>query len=127
MFGAGHNSASNFTRVTNTNLEFVGSIPPSHVTDLFTIPAKERTIVDENMFGGLSAVETRRIVYGTERRVILTHSPTLHKTQVAGFAQTLAQAQAKLAEFAETGNAARPAAPPPNSPNTSLRSSAIPG
>ncbi|MFI8414869.1 IS1634 family transposase [Paeniglutamicibacter gangotriensis] len=102
VFDAGQNSASNFTRVTDTNLEFVGSIPPSHVADLLTIPAKERTIVDENRFGGLSATETRRDVYGTERRVILTHSPTLHKKQVAGFAQTLAKAQAKLADLADT-------------------------
>lgn len=102
VFDAGQNSASNFTRVTDTNLEFVGSIPPSQVTDLLKLPAKDRAIVDESRFGGLSAAETRREVYGTERRVILTHSPTLHKKQVAGFAQTLAKAQAKLAEVAET-------------------------
>lgn len=102
VFDAGQNSASNFARVTDTNLEFVGSIPPSHVADLLAIPAKERTVVDENRFGGLSATETRRIVYGTERRVILTHSPTLHQKQVAGFAQTLAKAQARLADLDET-------------------------
>lgn len=102
VFDAGQNSASNFTRVTDTDLEFVGSIPPSHVPDLLKIPAKDRAIVDEARFGGLTAAETRRVVYGTERRVILTHSPTLHKKQVAGFAQTLAKAQAKLADLAET-------------------------
>ncbi|MBP2376006.1 IS1634 family transposase [Paeniglutamicibacter psychrophenolicus] len=102
VFDAGQNSASNFARVTDTDLAFVGSIPPSQVTDLLTIPAKERAIVDKTRFGGLSAIETRRIVYGTERRVILTHSPTLHQKQVAGFAQTLAKAQAKLSDLADT-------------------------
>ncbi len=102
VFDAGQNSAYNFTRVTDTNLEFVGSVPPSQITDVLKLAAKDRAIVDKNRFGGLSAVETRREVYGTERRVILTHSPTLHKKQVAGFAQTLAKAQAKLAEVAET-------------------------
>ncbi|MDO5745941.1 MAG: IS1634 family transposase [Micrococcaceae bacterium] len=102
VFDAGQNSASNFTRVTDTDLAFVGSVPPSHVADLLTIPATDRRIVDQARFGGLSATETRRVVYGAERRVILTHSPTLHDKQLAGFAQTLAKAQAKLAELADT-------------------------
>ncbi len=102
VFDAGQNSASNFSRVTDTDLAFVGSVPPSHVTDLLTLPATDRRIVDKARFGGLSATETRRVVYGTERRVILTHSPTLHDKQLAGFAQTLAKAEAKLAELAAT-------------------------
>lgn len=102
VFDAGQNSASNFSHVTDTGLAFVGSIPPSHVTDLLKLPAKDRVIVDQERFGGLSALETRRVVYGTERRVILTHSPTLHQAQAAGFAQTLAKAQAKLDELTET-------------------------
>lgn len=102
VFDAGQNSASNFSRVTDTALAFVGSIPPSLVPDLLKIPATDRAVVDKSRFGGLSATESRRVVYGTERRVILTHSPTLHAKQVAGFAQTLAKAQAKLAEIADT-------------------------
>lgn len=102
VFDAGQNSAANFTRLTDTDLAFVGSVPPSHLTDLLQLPATDRTIVDEDRFGGLSATETRREVYGAERRVILTHSPTLHQKQVAGFAQTLAKAQAKLADLADT-------------------------
>lgn len=102
VFDAGQNSAANFSRVTDTQLAFVGSIPPSHLTDLLEIPAKDRAIVDEDRFGGLTAVETRRVVYGTQRRVILTHSPTLHDKQIAGFAQTLTKAQAKLTELADT-------------------------
>ncbi len=102
VFDAGQNSASNFTRVTDTHLAFVGSIPPSQVNDLLALPATDRVIVDKDRFGGLTATETRRVVYGTERRVILTHSPTLHEKQVAGFAQTLAKAQAKLSELTET-------------------------
>lgn len=102
VFDAGQNSASNFTQVTDTDLAFVGSVPPSQVADLLKIPAKDRKVVDKTRFGGLSALETRRVVYGTERRVILTHSPTLHAKQVAGFSQTLAKAQVKLDELADT-------------------------
>lgn len=102
VFDAGQNSADNFTRVTDTQLAFVGSIPPSHVPDLLALPAKDRIVVDADRFGGLTAIEARRVVYDTKRRVILTHSPTLHEKQVAGFAQTLAKTQAKLDELAKT-------------------------
>src|SRR5699024_218033 len=92
----------NFTRVTDTGLAFVGSIPPSHAADLLSLPATDRELVDEERFGGLTGLETRRVVYGTDHRVILTHSPTLHQKQAAGFAQTLAKAQTKLTDLAET-------------------------
>ena len=39
---------------------------------------------------------------GADRRVILTHSPTLHQAQSAGFAQTLAKALTKLDDLANT-------------------------
>src|SRR5665811_1097437 len=64
---AGQNSVSNFTHVTNTGLAFVGSIPPSYVSDLLALPASDRRVVDSERFGGLSALETRRLAYGTER------------------------------------------------------------
>ena len=41
------------------------------------------SIVDEDRFGGLTAYDTRRDVYGAERRAILTHSPELHDSQAA--------------------------------------------
>src|SRR5665811_1953655 len=102
VFDAGQNSAANFAHVTGTGLAFVGSIPPSYVADLLALPATDRKVVDKGRFGQLTATETRRTVYGAERRVILTHSPTLHDAQVAGFTQTLTKAQAKLAVLADT-------------------------
>ena len=62
-----------------------------------------RGIVDERRFGGLTAYDTRRVVYGAERRAILTHSPELHQSQARGFdATTLAKAGKKLDELAAT-------------------------
>jgi transposase len=112
VFDAGQNSVANFTHLADTGLAFVGSIPPSQVADLLALPAKDRRIVDADRFAGLSALETRRTVYGTDRRVILTHSPTLHAAQQVGFAQTLAKAVGKLTELADTlarGKTRRPA------------------
>ena len=102
VFDAGQNSTRNFTHLTDIGLAFVGSIPPSYCADLLALPATDRRIVNKDRFDGLSALETRRIVYGTERRVILTHSPTLHDKQAIGFLQTLTKAQTQLADLTDT-------------------------
>ena len=102
VFDAGQNSVANFTHLAGTGLAFVGSIPPTDVADLLALPAADRTLVDRGRFGALSALETRRTVYGTDRRVILTHSPTLHAAQSLGFDQSLAKALKALGELADT-------------------------
>lgn len=113
VFDAGQNSTANFQHLLDAGLAFIGSIPPSDYPDLLALPAADRTTVDADRFGGLSTLETRRVVFGTERRVVLTHSPTLHTAQQAGFAQTLAKALAKLTDLSDTlarGHTRRPAA-----------------
>ncbi|TVS84486.1 IS1634 family transposase [Mycobacterium helveticum] len=102
VFDAGQNSTANFTYLARSGLAYVGSVPPSDCADLLALPATDRTIVDAERFGGLTALDTRRRVYGQRRRTILTHSPTLHTAQTRGFDQTLAKAQAKLADLTDT-------------------------
>ncbi len=101
VFDAGQNSEDNFARLAKTGLRYVGSVPASDCPDLTSLPASARSLVDENRFGGLTAYDTRRVVYGTERRAILTHSPELHDSQAAGFdGTTLAKAGRKLGGLA---------------------------
>lgn len=100
VFDAGQNSTANFDHLAASTLRFVGSVPPSDCPDLLTRPATHRTPVDG--FDGLTALEARRTVYGTDRRVILTHSPTLHAGQARGLTQTITKAGAKLDELAAT-------------------------
>ncbi len=102
VFDAGQNSVANFAHLAATGLGFVGSVPPSDCPDLLTLPAAARRVVDTDRFAGLTALERRREVYGTQRRVVLTHSPTLHAAQSRGFDQTLATASAKLSALADT-------------------------
>lgn len=102
VFDAGQNSVANFAHLDTSRLRFVGSIPPSDCTDLLKRPARARRLVDEQCFGGLTALETRRTVYGQDRRVVLTHSPALHTAQSRGFDQTLAKAEARLGGLAAT-------------------------
>jgi transposase len=102
VFDAGQNSVVNFDHLARSGLAFVGSVPPSDCADLLAHPADARVVVDADRFGGLTALQTRREVYGQQRRTVLTHSPTLHQAQSRGFDQTLAKAGAKLSELADT-------------------------
>ena len=103
VFDAGQNSAANFTHLAGTGLHYAGSVPASDCPDLTILPDTVRSLVDQDRFGGLTAFDTRRVVYDAERRAILTHSPELHAAQAAGFdGTTLAKAARKLDELAAT-------------------------
>ncbi len=101
VFDAGQNSEGNFAFLAGAGLHYIGSVPASDCPDLTALPASARSVVDQERFGGLTGYDTRRVVYGTERRAILTHSPELHESQARGFdGTTLAKAGKKLDELA---------------------------
>src|SRR5712691_2910181 len=72
VFDAGQNSEANFAHLAGAGLHYIGSVPASDCPDLTALPATARSVADEGRFGGLTAFDTRREVYGTERRTILT-------------------------------------------------------
>ncbi|MGH3097390.1 MAG: IS1634 family transposase [Streptosporangiales bacterium] len=100
VFDAGQNSAANFTHLGDVGVHFVGSLPPSDHPGLLAIPARARRVIDADRYGGLTGYQTRVDALGADRRVVLTHSPTLHAKQSAGFDQTIAKATRALAELA---------------------------
>jgi len=102
VFDAGQNSAANFAHLDATGLGFVGSLPPSEHPELLAVPARRRRPVDADRYPGLTAFDTRATVFGIDRRVVLTHSPTLHAAQSRGFDQTLAKATGRLTDLAAT-------------------------
>src|ERR1019366_3001534 len=102
VFDAGQNSAANFAHLAETGLHYVGSLPPSSFPDLLTVPARRRHPVDPDTYPGLSAYDTRAMVFGADRRVVLTHSANLHTKQGAGFDQTLTKTTRELGELAAT-------------------------
>ncbi len=103
VFDAGQNSGDNFAYLAGTGLGYIGSVPASDCPDLTSLSAGVRAVVDQDRFGGLTAYDTRREVYGADRRAILTHSPELHQAQARGFdGTTLAKAGRKLDELAAT-------------------------
>ena len=102
VFDAGQNSQANFEHLHAARLGYVASMPPSDAPDLLALPAGDRHVIDEERFPGVSAPQTRRVVYGRDRRVVLTHSATLHTAQSRGFDQTLAKTEQRLAALADT-------------------------
>jgi transposase len=103
IFDAGQNSAANLAHLASSGLHFIGSVPPSDCPDLLALPASRRTVVDEDRFPGLTAIDTRRVVYGADRRVVLTHSQNLHDDQARSFTDTtLAKVGRQLDELAAT-------------------------
>jgi transposase len=100
VFDAGQNSEDNFAlfEAEESPLHFVGSLPPSDHPDLLAISKDRYRVVDKVRFPGLSAFETRKVVFAVERRLVVTHSQHLHDKQSRGFDQTLAKARRQLQE-----------------------------
>ncbi len=112
VFDAGQNSEDNFELFDDDSpFHFVGSLPPSDHPDLLAVPKDRYRPVDRRRFPGLRAFETSKVVFGVQRRIVLTHSDNLHDKQSRGFDQTLAKARRQLAALAARlarGNTRRP-------------------
>ncbi|MGH9058219.1 MAG: IS1634 family transposase, partial [Acidimicrobiales bacterium] len=101
VFDAGQNSEDNYEALDATPLHFVGSLPPSDHPELLSVAKRRYRPVDPDRFPGLSAFETKKVVFGTERRLVVCHSENLHAKQAAGFDQTLAKACRSLSGLRE--------------------------
>jgi transposase len=98
VYDAGQDSADNQELMEDSPLHFIGSLAPSDHPDLLAVSMRRYRWVDRERFPGLRAFETRAVVFGVDRRVVVTHSQNLHDKQVRGFEQTMAKARRQLAE-----------------------------
>src|SRR5271155_2696145 len=100
VFDAGQDSEDNLALIDSGPLHFVGSLPPSDHPDLMAVPKSRYQKVDAKAFPGLSAFETTKVVFGRQRRIVVTHSQNFHDEQAASFEQTLGKARRQLSELA---------------------------
>ena len=98
VYDAGQNSGDNYELLDRSTLSFVGSLPPSDHPDLLAVAKSRYRVVDKERFPGLTAFETSKVVFGKQRRLVVSHSDGLHDKQSRGFDQTLAKAHRQLAE-----------------------------
>ncbi|MFD2419382.1 IS1634 family transposase [Amycolatopsis pigmentata] len=95
----------------DAGMPFVGALPLGDYPDLLARPASARRPVDPARFAGLTALDTRAMISGADRRVVLTHSARLHAAQARGLAQALSGATRQLDGLAlalATGRNRRP-------------------
>ncbi len=100
VFDAGQNSEDNFALLDSLPLHFVGSVAPSDHPDLLAVPIEKYRAVDPEHFPGLVARETKKVIFGKQRRVVLCHSDGLHDRPSRGLDQTLAKVRRQLFEIA---------------------------
>ena len=67
VFDAGQNSAANCALLEDSPWSFVGSVAPSDHPELLAVPRTRYRIVDRARFPGLTAFETTKVIFGTER------------------------------------------------------------
>jgi transposase len=99
VYDAGQNSTDNHSMVEDSQVGFVGSLPPSDHPDLLALPKTRYRHVDPDRFPGLTYVDTTVTALGVTRRAVLTHSQTLHDKQSRGFTQTIGKAIGQLADL----------------------------
>jgi transposase len=99
VYDAGQNSTDNHALVEDSEIGFVGSLPPSDHPDLLALPKTRYRHVDPDRFPGLTYVDTTVTALGVTRRAVLTHSQTLHDKQSRGFTQTMARAIDRLVDL----------------------------
>ncbi|MGH8993959.1 MAG: IS1634 family transposase [Acidimicrobiia bacterium] len=100
VYDAGQDSVDNQALIDTSPLHHIGSLPPSDHPELLAVPASKFRPVGEP-YPDVTAYETRGVALGARRRLIVTHSPTLHAKQTAGLTQTLTKAGRRLGELAE--------------------------
>jgi transposase len=96
VYDAGQNSDGNYELLDGSPFCFVGSLPPSDHPELLAAGKDRYEVVDEEAFPGLTAFETRKAVFGAERRLVVCHSTGLHEKQSRGFDQTLGKVHRQL-------------------------------
>ena len=96
VFDAGQDAGDNYELHGSLPMHFAGSLAPPDHPGLLAIPVAGYQVAGQERFPGLVACETRKVVFGQERRIVCCHSKTLHEKQSRGFDQTLARARRQL-------------------------------
>ena len=80
---------------------FVGALPITDYPELLAVRPRQRSVVDAVRFPGVTAFETRALVAGVDRRVIVVHSANAAAAQASSLEDELAVASRRLERLAE--------------------------
>jgi transposase len=99
VFDKGNNSASNQELLDDSGFHFVGSLVPTHFTDLLAIPQTEFHPLQDPLLEPVRALRLTRKVWDQERTLVITFSPELRRKQIRGIEQHLSKERRALDEL----------------------------
>jgi transposase len=101
VFDKGNNSESNFKRLDQAELHYVGSLSPSQHSDLLDVPLGRFVDLKGGRLAGVTAYRTAKKVFGKQRTVVVTWNPRLAAKQEMALLTYLKKKSAKLKEIQE--------------------------
>jgi len=99
VFDKGNNSATNQEILDDSDFHFVGSLVPTHYSDLLAIPLKKFEPLNDERLKPVLALRLNRMVWGQQRTLVVTFSPELQRKQVRGIQQHLGKKRRALEEL----------------------------
>ena len=99
IFDKGNNSAANQELLDASGFHFVGSLVPTHFTELLAIPLAKFSLLQDPLLQPTRAWRTSRPLWGEQRTLVLTFSPELQRKQIRGIEQHLGKKRRALEEL----------------------------
>jgi transposase len=99
IFDKGNNGDEAFETLDATGFHFIGSLVPSHHADLLDVPASRYQALTGGRLKDVRAYRTKKVVYGQERTIVVTHNDNLRNGQLQGLTAALEKARTKLREL----------------------------
>ncbi|MBU7008499.1 IS1634 family transposase [Phosphitispora fastidiosa] len=99
VFDKVNNSLQNQNKISGSVFKVVGSLTPTHYTDLLKVPKSEFVTLDETKFPGHSVYRTTRGIFDRKRTVLVVYNEKLFLGQMQGFHKTINKCLLALQEL----------------------------
>jgi transposase len=99
IFDKGNNGEESFQTLDATRFHFIGSLVPSHHADLLDVPRNRYQLLRGERLEDVGAYRTKKVVYGQERTIVVTHNDNLLHGQLQGLTAALDKARSKLRDL----------------------------
>jgi transposase len=98
VFDKGNNASDNLEAIADSPYHFIGSLVPTHHTDLLAIAKTRFRSLEKQGLAGVSAYRTTKTVFGRERTVLVTYNENLFVAQSRTLLREIAKRQSSLRE-----------------------------
>lgn len=99
VFDKGNNSEEAFASIASTDFHFVGSLVPSHHSELLNISRKKFRALSQSGLEDVQAYRTQKQVFRQSRSIVVTYNQHLYDGQLQGLSAHLKKARRKLREL----------------------------